>query len=387
MKLIRITTVPLSLKLLITGQCSFMKENGMDVIMISADGKERKEVIEYENVPHFIVPMTRQITPLQDLICLWKLYQFFKKEKPQIVHSHTPKAGLLSMIAAYFANVPIRLHTVAGLPLMTTTGLKKIILEWCEKITYRYATEVLPNSKSLFQFITENKFCVENKLHLIGKGSSNGIDLKRFSKNSLNEDKLTAIKQQIQYDAANFYLLSIGRIVYDKGIEELVSAFLNLQKEQKNLRLIIVGDFENDLDAVSETTKKIIENEASIIHISWTNDVEYYLAIANLLVHTSHREGFPNVLLQAAAMECPIVCSNIFGNIDIVENEKTGIYFEVKNVVQLTEKINYSIHHSPEMQAMAMVLKNEVEQFYDRNFIQQEIFNHYNQLLKENNLL
>ena len=124
MKLIRITTVPISLKFLLQNQMRFMHQNGLDVIMISADGKQRNEVIRQENVPHFIVPMTRQITPLQDLICLWKLYQFLKKEKPEIVHSHTPKAGLLSMMAARFACVPIRLHTVAGMPLMAASGIK-----------------------------------------------------------------------------------------------------------------------------------------------------------------------------------------------------------------------------------------------------------------------
>ena len=186
-KLIRITTVPMSLQFLLPGQMKFMSQNGFDVLMISADGKEIQAVIENENCEHIIVPMTRKITPLQDLKCLWILIKFFKKEKPAIVHTHTPKAGLLGMLAAKFTGVKIRIHTVAGLPLMVEKGFKYKLLKFIEKLTYWAANHVWPNSFSLLSFIKENKFTSSIKLKVINQGSSNGIDLNRFNKQNLDQ--------------------------------------------------------------------------------------------------------------------------------------------------------------------------------------------------------
>ena len=152
-KLIRITTVPLSLKVLLKGQMSFMNKNGFDVTMISADGIELENVIINENCNHFIIPLTRKITPFKDLYATYKLYRLLRKEKPHIVHTHTPKAGIIGMLASYFSNVPVRLHTVAGLPLLEAVGIKRIILNFVEKLTYRLSTKVFPNSFGLKKII------------------------------------------------------------------------------------------------------------------------------------------------------------------------------------------------------------------------------------------
>ncbi len=386
MKLIRITTVPISLKLLLQNQIRFMKQNGFEVTMISADGKERNEAIQQEDVPHVIIPFTRQITPLQDLICLWKLYQFFKKEKPQIVHTHTPKAGLLGMMAAKFTGVPIRLHTVAGMPLLSTIGIKRKILEWCEIVTYKCANEIYPNAESLKKFIVENNFCELSKIKILGKGSSNGINLQRFSKNNLSEKRLTEIKTAIDFNENNFYLIAVGRIVKDKGIVELINAFNVLQKTNSNLKLLLLGDFEDELDPLPIDTKNEIENHKAIIKINWTNEVEYYFALANLMIHASHREGFPNVLLQAGAMNCPIICSNIPGNIDIIEHEKTGLLFEQKNENDLMEKIEFAIANLKKMKGMSDNLNIEIKKFYNVEFIHQEILRTYQRLIAAHNL-
>ena len=157
-KLIRITTVPMALRYLLPGQMKYMQQNGFEVIMISAQGKELSDVIETEQCRHITVPMTRKITPLQDLNCLIKLIKIFKKEKPDIVHSHTPKAGLLGMLAAKICGVKIRIHTVAGMPLMVEKGFKLQLLKFIEKLTYKAASNVWPNSNSLQNYIVTNNF-------------------------------------------------------------------------------------------------------------------------------------------------------------------------------------------------------------------------------------
>jgi glycosyltransferase involved in cell wall biosynthesis len=384
-KLIRITTVPMALRYLLPGQMGFMKQNGFDVLMISADGPELSEVIENEQCRHIIVPMTRKITPLQDLKCLLQLIKIFKEEEPDIVHTHTPKAGLLGMVAAKFCRVKVRIHTVAGMPLMVEKGFKLQLLKFIEKLTYKAANQVWPNSNSLYNYIAENKFAPTKKLKIIGKGSTNGINTNRFNATVLDEKIINEIKENIQYSNQFTYLLCIGRLVADKGIVELVNVFLILPKKQANLKLIVVGDYEEELDPLPAAIMQQIKTNANIIHIKWTQQVEYFMHIANYFVFASHREGFPNVLLQAGAMQLPIICSRIAGNVDIVSDKQTGLIFDAANEKQMEQQIEYAIKHPDEMQAMAVSLQQIIKKDYERENIWQNILSAYKSLLHLNN--
>ncbi len=379
--LIRITTVPMALKYLLPGQMHYMQSHGMEVLMISADGKELADVLAQEQCPHRIVPMTRQITPLQDLKCLWQLIRLFKKVKPSIVHTHTPKAGLLGMLAAKITGVPIRIHTVAGLPLLVEKGFKFQLLKWVEKITYAAANKVWPNSNSLLQIIKAQALTADKKLQVIGKGSSNGIDTARFNKTALNHETMDRIKASIQYNPSYTYLLCIGRLVTDKGIPELVEVFSQLQSRLPNIRLLLVGSFEETLDPLPLDTINQINNNPGIVHIGWTDKVEYYLQMAQYFVFPSHREGFPNVLLQAAAMELPITCSDIEGNSDIVQNQVTGLLFEKGNSQQLLQQLEFALANPNRMTEMAAQLYQIVQSDYQRENIWKNILKEYQTLL------
>jgi len=373
----------MALKYLLPGQMHFMQQNGFDVLMISADGKEREDVMEREGCPHIIVPMTRQITPVQDLKCLIKLIKIFRKERPDIVHTHTPKAGLLGMLAAKICSVKVRIHTVAGLPLMVEKGWKLQLLTFIEKLTYASANQVWPNSNSLKEYITSHHLTRPGKLSVIAKGSTNGIDLHRFNPHGLSPQIITEVKNLISFSEENIYLLCIGRLVLDKGIVELVNAFIRLHEKNSALQLILVGDFEEVLDPLPADILTEIETNKSIIHIRWTNQVEYFMAIANLFIFPSHREGFPNVLLQAGAMQLPIICSKIPGNIDIVENEKTGLIFETANTAQVTSNVEYALNHMPEMNAMALILHKHINENFRRENIWNSILMKYQSLLNK----
>jgi len=380
-KLIRITTAPISLNVLLSGQMKYMNENGFEVIMVSSDGKELERVKQNEGCRHHIIPMTRRMTPLGDLRCLWLLYRFFKKEKPDIVHSHTPKAGLLSMLAAKFAGVKIRIHTIAGLRFVTSKGFGRKLLIAMEKLTGKAATHVWPNSFSLEKYIKENKLVNPNKLEVIGWGSSNGINLSRYSAAALKEEKLQETKKLIQYDSSLNYFLSVGRIVHDKGMDELLNAFVRLHEINPNARLILVGAFEDEVDPVSEKARQLIKSHPAVIMAGWSDAVEYFMHLSFALVHPSHREGFPNVLLQAGAMLCPIICSRIEGNIDIVEHEKTGLIFEVKNEEELFLRMKYALENSTVLQQYARVLCHNIEQHFDQPIIHNLLRKKYLELL------
>lgn len=383
MKLLRISTFPISLKVLLSGQMRFLVHKGFQVQMVSADGKERQAVIDAEGCPHHIIPFTRAITPLQDLYCLWLLIRLIRRFRPQIIHTHTPKAGLLGMLAAKITAVPIRIHTVAGLPFMTAQGRRRRLLITMEKLTYWAAHQVWPNSQMMLKYMKDKKLCPVNKLSIISKGSSNGIDVERFSSNSLKKKQLDFIKNKINYDPSSTYLLTVGRIVKDKGIVELLEVFIQLHQDKPNLKLILLGPFEYERkeEVIPDKYHYIIQNHPAIQHITWSDEVEYYMHLADILVHASHREGFPNVLLQAGLMKCPIVCSDISGNMDIIEPEKTGLSFSVGQQSSLKKSIKKALISQSELKKGAFLLQKSILEKYDRKIIHQNIFEEYLELL------
>jgi len=380
-KLIRITTVPISLKLLLAGQMKFMNANGWDVIMVSSDGREVQQVLKSEGVRHEVIPFTRKITPIQDLICIWKLIQLFKSEKPDIVHTHTPKAGLLGMIAAKLSGQKIRIHTLAGIPYMAAEGSRKNLLVQVEKWTYSCATEVWPNSEGLKAFVIKETLCPAEKLKVIGKGSSNGVDFEKFNREVLKENHLVAATMRILPGEDDYIILAVGRLVQDKGIQELVEGFLE-SKIYPMSKLVLLGSFEQELDPISIDLMKVIRENPRIVQIDWTDHVAHYMALADVLVHASHREGFPNVLLEAGAMELPVICSDIVGNSDIIKQQKNGLIFPVKDKAILKEALEFAFVKRDKMAQLARNLYMEVQENYDRKSIQQALLSNYNRLLE-----
>ncbi len=377
-KIVRITTVPMSLKHLLTDQMNFMKKNGFEVIMASADGDEVEYVKKNEGCDHFVLPLTRKITPIKDAYCIFLLYKKLKKIQPNIIHSHTPKAGLIAMIAGWLARVPIRIHTVAGLPLQTAHGIKKTILTQTEVITYQFATHVLPNSNSIKNFIIKNKITHEGKLSVIGAGSSNGIDVENFSRDSLDLKKLDTLKKSINYNEKDFYILFVGRLVKDKGIVELVNAFVKLKSDFPYVKLLLVGPLEQELDPLDEITLNEIRTNESIVSIGYSNDVKYYMAMSHLFAFPSHREGFPNSPMQASLMGLPIVASRIDGNIDIVHDKIDGFLHEPNSEMDLFKKLSYAIENYKDMLKMNALLQNKIRQRFDRAYVHKSILDFYN---------
>ena len=342
-KLIRITTVPISFKVLLKGQLRFMASNGFDVKGVSSEGEELKEVRENEGIVMEAINMSRKITPFQDLKSLWEMWNFLRKEKPQIVHTHTPKAGIIGMLAARLAGVPHRLHTVAGLPLMEATGIKRKLLNFVEKLTYSSATRVYPNSKGLYDFILQNNFTQSNKLKIIANGSSNGINTTFFSPDQVSETEWVALREKLNIQPDDFVFVFVGRIVSDKGINELIKAFSELQAVENNelmgIKLLLVGGLENDLDPLNPETLAEINQNKDIISVGFQQDVRPFFAISDALAFPSYREGFPNVVMQAGAMGLPSIVSDINGCNEIIVEGENGLIIPPKNVEKLKEKM------------------------------------------------
>ena len=342
-KLIRITTVPISFKVLLKGQLRFMASNGFDVKGVSSEGEELREVHENEGIVMEAINMSRKITPFQDLKSLWEMWNFLRKEKPQIVHTHTPKAGIIGMLAARLAGVPHRLHTVAGLPLMEATGIKRKILNFVEKLTYSSATRVYPNSKGLYDFILQNNFTQSNKLKIIANGSSNGINTIFFNPEQVTETERVTLREKLNIQPDDFVFVFVGRIVSDKGINELIKAFSELQTAENNeltgIKLLLVGGLESDLDPLNPETLAEINQNRDIISVGFQQDVRPFFAISDALAFPSYREGFPNVVMQAGAMGLPSIVSDINGCNEIIVEGENGLIIPPKNVEKLKEKM------------------------------------------------
>jgi glycosyltransferase involved in cell wall biosynthesis len=376
-KIIRIATIPVSLKVLLKGQLHFMNDY-FHVVAVSSPGKELKEVEELEGVRVYSVEMSRNITPLKDIFSIIKLYFFFSKEKPYIVHTHTPKAGFVGMTAAFFARVPNRLHTVAGLPLMETVGIKRRILMQVEKFTYRLSSLILPNSLGLRNFIENNKLTSESKLRMIGSGSSNGIDLNHFRSSELTRNQASLLKEKYNM-SDRFIFLFIGRMVSHKGVNELVSAFLKVNARYPETLLLLVGEFEKDLDPLSEDTIKRLDHQ-SIRYVGHQPDVRIFLEIADIFVFPSYREGFPNVVLQACAFNLPCIVTDIFGSNEIVKNNENGLVVTLKNENELVNAMALLYYDSELRIRLGKSNRIRVEKEFEQKHIWNSLLALYNSL-------
>lgn len=379
-KLIRITTVPQSLLGLLKGQLQFMTANGFEVVGISSGGELLEAVKQQEDVRTFEVKMTRTISPLRDIYSVWKLYRFFKKEKPDIVHTHTPKAGTVGMFAAWLAGVPHRLHTVAGLPLLVAKGKKRRLLDFVEKRTYGWATKVYPNSFGLYDIILQNKYTTSNKLKVLGKGSSNGIDTSYFDPRLITDDHKQQLRASLGIQANDTVYVFVGRMVKDKGINELVAVFDRLNQKHSDTKLVLVGGFERALDPLKPETEAAIHNNASIIGVGHQKDVRPYFAIADVFTFPSYREGFPNVLMQSCAMGIASIATDINGCNEIVEDGVNGYIVPSKDEEKLYEKMLY-LYENPSIRSrISAAGRNKMVKDYERLYVQNEILKEYNML-------
>lgn len=377
MKLIRITTVPLSLDKLLGKQLSFMNTY-FEVTAISANPEELEKVAAKYGVKFHHIEMTRTISPLKDLIAVWKLYHFLRKEKPEIIHSHTPKAGIVGMMASWLARVPHRFHTVAGLPLLETQGFKRIILNGVEKLTYFFATKVYPNSFEMKQIIIKENFCPKDKLCVIGNGSSNGIDVTYFNEDQISLIDQQILKKQLGIQEDDFVFIFVGRLVKDKGINELVSAFKKLKNsETQKLKLLLVGPLEQDLDPLKAETLEAIHNNPDIITTGFQEDVRIYFSISDCLAFPSYREGFPNAVLQAGAMSLPSIVTNINGCNEIIIHEENGLIIPVKNEKALKDAMKKMLDEPEFFQKMKANSREKIVDRYSQQKIWEAILKEY----------
>lgn len=371
-KVIRISTIPMSLDVLLQGQLRMLAEH-YEVVGVSSPGADLEKVEKREGIRTLAVPMERKIAPFKDLVSLILLIRLFHREKPWMVHSITPKAGLLAMMAAWICRVPVRVHLFTGLVFPTTTGLKQKILMATDKLTCACATRVIPEGKGVKRDLEQ--FNITSKpLEIIGNGNINGIDLDYFARTAEVEEKAQAYRKK---DTTTFCF--VGRMVRDKGINELVAAFEKLYQIHPDTRLLLVGPFEDALDPVLPETKRVIEQHAAIEWMGWQKDIRPFLAASDVFVFPSYREGFPNVVIQAGAMGLPCLVTDINGCNEIIEEGVNGCIIPSQDQQALYEAME-KLLDTELRETLRQQARPQIANRYERKALWKELLQFYRSL-------
>lgn len=322
-KIIRTATIALSLDYLLKGQLAFLNRNA-EIVAVSGQDDHLNTVRDREEVRTVAIEMQRSISPLKDLVSLVRLYKLFRREKPDIVHSITPKAGLLSMLAAKLAGVPVRIHTFTGLIFPSKKGIFQQLLIRMDRLLCRAATHIIPEGNGVLQDLKDYNI-TRKPMSVLANGNVNGLDTAFFDPAMITDTEKKDLRNTLGIQPGDFVFIFVGRLVRDKGINELVAAFEEVSGAGKNIKLLLVGPYEEELDPLLPETKQKIEQSHNIITVGFQKDVRPYMAISQALAFPSYREGFPNVVLQAGAMELPAVVTDINGCNEIIEEGVNGI--------------------------------------------------------------
>ena len=386
-KIIRASTIGASLNTFCFGLLSELKEKGYQVIALSSPDNSLSVLGAREHVRTIGVPMERHISPVRDLVSFFRLIRVFFHEKPVMVHSMTPKAGLLCMMAAWVARVPVRVHTFTGLVFPTAKGLTKKVLMATDWLTCACATHVIPEGQGVLNDLKNNGI-TSKPMMVLGYGNVMGVDMNRFSRRPEVMEKAALLQKK---DVFTFVF--VGRIVGDKGINELVHAFKALlaQDLPQKARLVLVGNYESKLDPISSDSKQAIDStpEIDAVGPQYGDDLLAWYAASDCFVFPSYREGFPNTVLEAGAMGLPSIVTDINGSREIIipyEKDRqgaTGLMIPSHDADALLKAMAWMITHDSERNRMAANARPSIESRFEQHFVRQCLYDFYDEILTE----
>lgn len=380
-RVLHITTVPLSLAFL-RGQLRYMKARGLQVRVISSPGIGLALFALDEGVPTEAVLMPRRISPVADLLAVASLMRQIRRWRPRIVHAHTPKGGLLGMIAAWVARTPVRIYHLRGLPFVTASGFRRRLLKRTEKVSCQLAHRVICVSRSVREVVVAEGLCPSEKIIVLAGGSGNGVDATgRFNPQRLQPGSREQVRQSCGVPLDTTVIGFIGRLVRDKGVIELAAAFRELRSEYPHLRLVMIGP-EEERDSVPPEALHSLKSDPHVCLVGENWDTPPLYAAMDVVALPTYREGFPNVPLEAAAMGLPVVATRIPGCIDAVEDGVTGLLAEPRDVVSLVDKIRIYLDDSGLRAKHGAAGRERVLRDFRQEVIWEALYQEYMRLLK-----
>ena len=373
-KIIRAVTVSGSLDF-VEPMITKLKEK-YELQLLSSPGEKLDKLCKDYDIKGHRVYMFRRMSPFKDIKSLIQLIKVFRKEKPYMVHSMTPKAGMLCMLAAWITRVPRRVHTFTGLVWPTSQGLTRKLLIFTDWVTCACATHVIPEGKGVMDDLQNS---VTNKpMKVLGYGNVRGVDMVRFSRRVDIETKASSIRKENL-----FTFVFVGRIVGDKGINELVEAFVSLQKKYNDIRLLLIGNYEETLDPLKPETNEKIKTSSFIEFVGpkYGDDLIAHYAASDCFVFPSYREGFPNTVMEAGAMDLPCIVTDINGSREIIENGVNGLIIPSKDTQSLYLAMEKMVSDKEMIFKMQSNARQMIESRFEQSYVQQCLLDFYEEIL------
>lgn len=363
-RIVRVTTVPGSLRTFCKGLLGELHREGYDIVAVSSPGEDLDAVGRDEGVRTVVVPMRRDIAPRHDVVSLWRMVRVLRRERPVMVHSMTPKAGLVAMAAAWLCRVPVRVHTFTGLVFPTATGMKRRLLMLTDRLTCAFATHVIPEGQGVLDDLRDNGI-TRKPMRVLGHGNVRGIDPEHYSPRAPGVEEAAATLRR----RGTVTFVFIGRLVGDKGINELVGAFTELHRRHSGTRLVLVGAPEAELDPLHPDTIAAVASHPAIEAVGRQDDVRPYLAAADVLAFPSYREGFPNVVIEAGAMGLPAVVTDINGSREIIAHGVNGLIVPPRDTAALLQAMERMVLDPGMRRDMGLKARPMVVQRYEQGYV------------------
>lgn len=377
-KLIRATTAPQSLNIFCKGMLRELSEK-YEVIGLSAPGEALEMAAEREGVRTIAVPMERHISLTKDLKSFLQMVRVFRQERPYAVHSMTPKAGLLCMVAGWFTHVPVRIHTFTGLVWPTSEGLKRKVLMLTDKITCSCATHIIPEGEGVKNDLISGKI-TRKPLRVLGYGNVMGVDMDRFSRRPEVMEIASAMR-----DSGKFTFVYVGRLVKDKGVNELCWAFERIHSKYPYSRCWLVGPYEDNLDPIDAESRRLIEapdNGLEAVGRKTGDELLAYYAAADCFVMPSYREGFPNTVMEAGAMGLASIVTDINGSREIIQDGINGMIVPAQNEDRLYQAMETMLTSTEERERMAGNARKMISDRFEQSYVRKCLYEYYDEVIK-----
>lgn len=385
-RLVHIVTVPISLWAPLRGQIDFMRSRGLEVYAIASPGEYLERFAEREGIPVYTVEMPRQITPRRDVIAVYHLYRHLRRIRPHIVNAGTPKGGLLGMISAWLARVPVRIYHMRGLPMDTAAGMERSLLKWGEKIACILAHRVICVSHSMRQTAIAEGIVRPDKIIVPAAGSGNGIDTDgRFNPALVEPGTREEMRARFDIPHSALVIGFVGRMVGDKGLIELEEAWRSLRDEFPQTWLLLVGWLEERDPLPSDVDERLRADER-VRFTGGIDDMSAVYTAMDLIAFPTYREGLPNVPLEAAAMCLPVVASDIPACREAIQDGITGILVPVRDAAGLAEGLRRYLRDPELRRRHGEAGRERVVREFRREVIWEIIYTQYYDLLYERGL-
>ncbi len=380
MRICRIVTVPFTFATLLYDQLKYIAQQGIELTLISSPGEILDEIGTSLHLRYRPVEMARAPAPWRDFLSLLALVRLFRRKRFDIVHSSTPKAGLLTALAGALARVPVRMHTFTGQVWVGMGGVSRAMMRGCDWLIGHLNTQCYADSQSQRDFLVKERLVSPSRISVLGAGSISGVDLGRFDPSSFKGERRAAQRRDLKVSEKSLVILFVGRLTKDKGICELISTFQMLQVDREDVELVLVGPFEPDRDPLPEETVRELSQNPRIHAVGFSREPEKYMGIADLFCLPSYREGFGSVVIEAAAMGVPAVVSRVVGLVDAVVDRETGLLVPPKDPEALRRALTEMLSEPATRHRMGRAARERAMRDFDAQIVNRRLVEEYERL-------